>query len=819
MSRRPTCALLLDYYGGEYQIGLMQGAEDAAIRCDQNLLVAVGRWLDAPKVIDSIQNDVFRHLGKPGVDAVIVASGCLSHYVSPARMAEFCASFSPLPVASISLQVADVPSIVVDNRRSQKQVVDHFIEVHRAQRIAYLRGPSTSFEAGERFDGYRQSLREHGIEYRPELVLEGNFWIDSGTRLAHQLLDGQVPFDALIAANDYMALGALDVLKARGRRVPEDVRVAGFDDVPVARMASPSLTTVRQPLHRMGALAIDLVNAQIAERDVPLVTSLEVELVRRQSCGCHTAPLSLDRFRSDGSCARLDPAILEASVAGLRRTLLDAINVTSEQWPDVVDALLNALLAEINGHSGTFERVLTENLAMFQTRVDLLEQFYGLMSTLRTGVLGLFPNSPVIQELCYGSVLLIAEAMNRVQMRALLEQDATAVNLRASVERLSTALSTAALGEALGAILPSTAIGSACLSLYEDGSSERLRAFAVTGGSHANELLSRRFEARELAPECFFPSDHRHSFVLLPLSHGEVLYGQALFQVGDQRSVYAMLREQIGALLKAASLHRAVVEETSRRERAERERLERDTEIAQQIQTALLPERLEVPGLTFSASMRPAATVGGDYYDVIVVEGGCYIGVGDVTGHGLLSGIVMMMIQSMITAAVRANPRQSPATILPVVNRALYDNVRHRLRGNDHATLTLIRYERSGRLLFSGAHDEPLIWRKRTGKCEVVQPPGFWLGAVEDIEAMTQDLEVNIEDGDLLVLYTDGVTEAMNATHEQFGFARLKSLVERRASDGPDALRQGILDAIDEWSTAQIDDVTLLIARFDAEKP
>jgi serine phosphatase RsbU (regulator of sigma subunit) len=177
------------------------------------------------------------------------------------------------------------------------------------------------------------------------------------------------------------------------------------------------------------------------------------------------------------------------------------------------------------------------------------------------------------------------------------------------------------------------------------------------------------------------------------------------------------------------------------------------------------------------------------------------------------------MIQSMITAAVRANPRQSPATILPVVNRALYDNVRHRLRGNDHATLTLIRYERSGRLLFSGAHDEPLIWRKRTGKCEVVQPPGFWLGAVEDIEAMTQDLEVNIEDGDLLVLYTDGVTEAMNATHEQFGFARLKSLVERRASDGPDALRQGILDAIDEWSTAQIDDVTLLIARFDAEKP
>lgn len=816
MKRRRTYTLMIDYLGGDYQMDILHGAEEVISRNDQNLVVAVGRWFDAPKTVDLVQNDVFRHISHPGTDALVIAGGCLSHYVSAERLAQIYAGYLPLPIVSISAKVEGVPCIVVDNRRAQRLVVDHMIEAHDAKRIAYLRGPAASVEANERLEGYKDALSAHGIDFDPTLVIEGNFWVDSGKEAALRLHDSRTQYDTMVAANDYMALGAMEGLKALGLRVPQDVRIAGFDDVQAARMASPSLTTARQPLNRMGALAVELLDQALDSRVVEPCHRLDVELVRRQSCGCgHPTQMDdsswagqlVSRFSADGLAA-LRPK--------LEQRILSGITSHSDRWPGVIGALLTALIEEVSGSSGHFLTAFHAQLDRCQSRIDILEQFGTIISILRAELLQTFSRLQLIEDLCYSALLMTGEWTSRVQMRALYDQDLAAVLIRSSVERLSAALNNTALGEALEALLPTTKIKSACLSLYDgSGSTERLRAFSVVGTPNADKVRGRQFETAGLAPEGFFSDECRQSFVLMPLSQGETLYGQALFETGDQLSVYTMLREQIGALLRTAELHRLVVEETSRRERAERERLERETEIAQQIQTAILPARLDVPGLEISAIMHPATTVGGDYYDVIPVEGGCYIGIGDVTGHGLLAGMIMMMVQSMITALIHADPTQPPSHVLPPINEAMYDNIRNRLHGTDHVTLTLIKYHRDGRLLLSGAHEAPLIWRKRTGKCERVETPGFWLGAIDDVRPMTHDLEVQLEDGDLLVLYTDGVTESMNGSRELFELNRLTTVVERHGHETPERLCGTITQAISDWSTAQLDDVTLLIARYN----
>jgi DNA-binding LacI/PurR family transcriptional regulator/serine phosphatase RsbU (regulator of sigma subunit) len=809
--------MLIDYYGGDYQLGLIQGAEETTKRSDNNMVVAVGRWLNSPKPIDSIQNDIFHHLKNPGTDGIVVASGCLSHYVSQEELAQFVAKFAPLPVISISVQVPGVPSLIVDNRRGQQQIVDHLIESHGARRIAYIRGPAASFEAAERLDGYKDALRIHGIDFEPSLVIDGNFWVDSGKSSVERLLDDGVTFDSLVAANDYMALGAMEGLKSRGLRIPQDVRLVGFDDAPVARMGSPSLTTVRQPLQRMGALAIELLNQKLDGKSVADVYSLDVELVRRQSCGCGYGYAKMDSTKFGKPVAPLNVAGLTALRERLQEKTLSAICVYSEFWPSIVKALIDALLAEFDGNPGKFLAVLFVQLELTKKRVDILDQFYNVVVTLRAEVLSSFSEANAIEDLCHSALLMVSEWINRVQMRALYDQDIAAINLRASIERLSTVLTNTALSEALEAVLPAAGIRSACLSLYDEGSTERLRTFAIAGVANAVELRGCQFEPNEIVPAGFCSTERCQSFVLMPLSHGDVLYGQALLEAGEQFSVYTMLREQIGALLKTAELHRTVVEETSRRERAERERLESETQVAQQIQTAILPDHLDVPGLVITAVMRPATTVGGDYYDVIPIDDGCFIGIGDVTGHGLLAGMIMMMVQSMVTATIRSNPERYPSQILPPINRALYDNIRHRLHGTDHVTLTLIKYRNDGKLFLAGAHDEPLIWRKSTGKCSRVSPPGFWLGAVAEVEEMTTDLELQLEDGDKIVLYTDGITEAMNASHEQFGLGRLTAVVERYGSEPPATLSAAVLHALSNWTSTQIDDISLLVAQYDVQ--
>ena len=166
--------------------------------------------------------------------------------------------------------------------------------------------------------------------------------------------------------------------------------------------------------------------------------------------------------------------------------------------------------------------------------------------------------------------------------------------------------------------------------------------------------------------------------------------------------------------------------------------LKKELEIAQHIQTSILPRGFEVPGLEIRAHMLPAAVVGGDYYDVRPQPDGCWIGIGDVSGHGLTAGLLMMMIQSGISALTLARPDALPHQVLPHLNRMLWENVRERLGRDDFATLCLLRYFRDGRLLHAGAHEDILVCPAGGGPCQRIAAPGTWLGGVRDIARVTQ---------------------------------------------------------------------------------
>ena len=122
--------------------------------------------------------------------------------------------------------------------------------------------------------------------------------------------------------------------------------------------------------------------------------------------------------------------------------------------------------------------------------------------------------------------------------------------------------------------------------------------------------------------------------------------------------------------------------------------------------------------------MHAATEVGGDYYDVVPVDDGCWLGIGDVAGHGLGTGLVMLMMQSGIGALARKMPDAAPRDLLLALNTMLVENVRERLGQHEHATLTLIRYRRDGSLTFAGAHEEMLVRRAATGRCERIETPG-----------------------------------------------------------------------------------------------
>jgi LacI family transcriptional regulator len=178
----------------------------------------------------------------------------------------------------------DVPSVDVENRQGARDAVTHLIELgHR--RIGLINGQLQMEAAQARRDGYKQALLEAGISIDPELMVEGFYSEPAAYQATLKLLDLAHPPTAIFAASDTMAIGALHAIRHRGLRIPADVALIGYDDLPLAASATPPLTSVRQPISEMGAHAVRLLIDQIRGQGPAMSVRLPARLVIRESSG------------------------------------------------------------------------------------------------------------------------------------------------------------------------------------------------------------------------------------------------------------------------------------------------------------------------------------------------------------------------------------------------------------------------------------------------------------------------------------------------------------------------------------------------------
>ncbi|HEY3595476.1 MAG TPA: PP2C family protein-serine/threonine phosphatase, partial [Polyangiaceae bacterium] len=143
----------------------------------------------------------------------------------------------------------------------------------------------------------------------------------------------------------------------------------------------------------------------------------------------------------------------------------------------------------------------------------------------------------------------------------------------------------------------------------------------------------------------------------------------------------------------------------------------------------------------------------------------------------------------------------------------LFENVRRRMEQDEHMTLSLLRYHRSGRVVWAGAHEDILVCRAASGDLEWIPTQGTWVAAVPDIRAATVDRAFELAHGDLMILYSDGVIEARSAEGEVFGVDRFAAEVQRARHGSVEEIRDAVLAAVAAWSAEQEDDITLLVAR------
>ena len=271
------------------------------------------------------------------LDGLILAAD-LGHGVSQNDMKQFCARFHPLPMLALSLEVPGIPGIYTDNLNGMRQAVQHLIEVHGLQRIAFVRGPQGQPESEQRYQAYVSALETHGIPLDERLVAPGDFTPESGRAAVALLLDERhADLQAVVAANDRMAFGVLDALQAA--RSPGALRNCPGR----LRRCQRSACIECAPDYRAPALLRHRAAGCTAAAEpapggsVPSQTILPTELVIRWSCGCLPPPIQ--QVRCDEALMTPKPAA--GTLAERRQPTIDALSQILHE-----NALPGVLLAD-----------------------------------------------------------------------------------------------------------------------------------------------------------------------------------------------------------------------------------------------------------------------------------------------------------------------------------------------------------------------------------------------------------------------------------------------------------------------------------------
>jgi predicted ATPase/serine phosphatase RsbU (regulator of sigma subunit) len=355
-----------------------------------------------------------------------------------------------------------------------------------------------------------------------------------------------------------------------------------------------------------------------------------------------------------------------------------------------------------------------------------------------------------------------------------------------------------------------------------------------------NVVLNNASQEGQFTRDPYIVKQHPKSILCAPLKNQGQLTGILYLEnhlttdafTPQRLEVLKVLSSQLAISIENALLYRTLEQKVKERTaqlaeaneeitvlneqlKSENIRMSAELEVSRHLQQMLLPKEEElkaIDGLDIAGFMEPADEVGGDYYDVLQHNGRTLFAIGDVTGHGLESGALAIMVQSSIRTLL-ANNETDPVKFFHALNQTVYHNVQ-RMNAEKSLTLALVDYKEN-QLYLSGQHEEMIV--VRDGKLELIDTVdlGFPIGLDEDIAEFVHQIKVPLNPGDVVVLYTDGITEAENTNGQMYGLKRLCEVIQQNCSKTAQEIQQAVIEKVRQFIGEQkvFDDITLLVLK------
>lgn len=316
MNRRLAFGVIFDWIGSPYHTGIISGISNFTIAKDIDTYCFITGRINSPNDWEKKKNLLFYFPKKEKIDGLIITCPSVSNIVDENELIDFFKIYKDIPIVTLGMTVNDFPSVEIDNENGFRKLLLHLFDLHKVKKIAFIEGPEGNPEARIRKEVFLKVAKEHNIDFKNILFVDGDFSILSGRNATKKIFDEEGYFpEVIISSNDQMALGVLEELEYRKIKVPEQIMVTGFDNVDLS--LEKGLTTVHQPIGELGYKSAELlfntINGNIKEKRIVLPT----HPIFRTSCSCKEGESKFE------SSMKIKPLAQE--------TLLEKMNDMGEQ--------------------------------------------------------------------------------------------------------------------------------------------------------------------------------------------------------------------------------------------------------------------------------------------------------------------------------------------------------------------------------------------------------------------------------------------------------------------------------------------------------
>lgn len=564
LGRSLTLGVMTDRISEPYQGALVAGAIEATKAAGANVLCFVGAPIPKESRLSG-RHRTFELIGPNCVNGVVALVGTLMHDVGKDGVAEYCRrQFPDTPLCSVGANIEGWPSLTTSNREGVREVIGHLVQEHHCRHLAFVRGPLANEEAESRYRGYLDALNKHNLVFDERLVAVGDFMQPSGREAVRQFAQvrGMLlsDLDAIIASNDSMAIGVLGALEEQGVKVPGQVAVIGFDDAEEANLVSPSLTTIRQPLVKIGRQAARVILDWIQTGSEPKSSEISTEMVVRRSCGCSHETTAIGRTIVPELKYSFDAALVirrQHILERLSRAGRGELGVAGPNWQTKI---LNAFVTEFTGERVSAFSEMIEEIAMkLIARGGTVQTCHDVVDCLRQQLGATLYAEPArrtrAEDIFYAAHLALSEVTQRGMLRARLQLGRWVREIGFACNAFSGTSSHTELAERALKFLPQLGIGEYYIVNYRDGNPNRAELLAARKRGDELNDLGGTFEARDLLPRSLIGSwGSGKAYAVMPLAHNAELCGHALFELDLERALaFDELADALGTGLHVAS--------------------------------------------------------------------------------------------------------------------------------------------------------------------------------------------------------------------------------------------------------------------------